>query len=161
MGRRGSTFRVELAIAAEARLRSAPRPWFRQGESPNRRCVLVVEDHADTLRAECEILGELSFEVVGVGSVADALAAARARSFDLVLSDLGLPDGTGLELMCQLHDRHGLTGIAVTGYGMEEDLSRTREAGFLEHVVKPITLQRLASAIERVLVAKGEAGTPV
>ena len=51
--------------------------------------------------------------------------------------------------MRRLRDRHGLTGIALTGYGMEEDLKRSREAGFVEHLVKPITFQRLEAAVER------------
>jgi CheY-like chemotaxis protein len=111
--------------------------------------VLLIEDHADTLSAVRELLAELSCEILAVGSVQEALAAAEAQSFDLVLSDLGLPDGSGLELMRQLRDRYGLAGIALTGYGMKDDVRQSREAGFVDHLVKPITFQRLAGAIER------------
>jgi CheY-like chemotaxis protein len=84
-----------------------------------------------------------------VGSLNEAIAAAQENSFDLVLSDLGLPDGSGLDLMRQLRDRHGLSGIAVSGYGTEQDLKQAREAGFVDHLVKPITFERISEAIER------------
>ena len=158
----GATFRVELeALRGEE---PAPVPPHRTGirSAPlSPRSILVVEDHADTLRAECEILRELAFEVVGVGTVAAALAAAQKQGFDVVLSDLGLPDGTGHDLMLQLRERHGLTGIAVTGYGMEDDVRRSREAGFVEHVVKPITFQRLSAAVSRFFSAQKPGGAGV
>jgi CheY-like chemotaxis protein len=69
--------------------------------------------------------------------------------FDLVVSDLGLPDGTGLDLMRRLRDLYGLSGIAVTAFGIQEDLHQSREAGFVAHLVKPITFDRLAGAIAR------------
>lgn len=84
-----------------------------------------------------------------MSSVREALAAAEAQPFDLVLSDLGLPDGNGLELMARLRERYGLSGIAVTGYGMEDDVRRSSEAGFVDHLVKPITFARLENAIDR------------
>ncbi len=148
---RGATFRVELARCEEAgaaRVQGVERRVTRPARA---RRILLVEDHADTLAAASGLLGELSCEVVGATSVAEALAAAAAAAvpFDLVISDLGLPDGSGLDLMRRLRDRHGLSGIAVTGYGMEEDLRRSREAGFVDHVVKPITFERLEGAVER------------
>ncbi len=113
------------------------------------RRILLVDDHADTLVAARGLLEELSCRVVTAASVEEALAAARRGPFDLVISDIGLPDGSGFDLMQVLRERYGLAGIAVTGYGMEADLRRTREAGFVEHLVKPVTFQRLAGAIER------------
>ena len=79
---------------------------------------------------------DLGHEVTVAGSVSDGLAAAAAiqggggDGIDLVLSDLGLPDASGLDLMRELSHRYGLKGIALSGYGMEEDLRRSREAGF-------------------------------
>ena len=67
----------------------------------------------------------------------------RAEKFDLVVSDLGLPDGDGRDLMKELHDRDGLSGIAISGYGMEEDIEKSRAAGFAEHLTKPIQMQEL------------------
>jgi CheY-like chemotaxis protein len=81
------------------------------------------------------------------GSVAEALKAAEGADFDVLVSDLGLPDGTGCELMRQIRDRHPLRGIAMSGYGMEEDVRRSREAGFSEHLVKPVDIASLERAI--------------
>lgn len=117
--------------------------------SPEVRRVLLVEDHADTLAAARELLTGLSCHVVTATCVEDALEAVRTAPFDLVISDLGLPDGSGVDLMRILRRRHGLSGIAVSGYGMEEDLRRSLEAGFVDHLVKPITFQRLENAISR------------
>ena len=147
---RGATFRVELATLAAAAPPDRPAlPPPSGAPAPGLRRVLFVEDHPDTLDAARELLAELSCDVVCASSIEEALAAAESHTFDLVLSDLGLPDGNGLDLMRRLRDRHGLAGIALTGYGMEEDLKRSREAGFLEHLVKPITFQRLEAAVER------------
>jgi signal transduction histidine kinase/ActR/RegA family two-component response regulator len=144
---RGATFRLELAVS-RAKPQSRPVRLVSPGGGPRWR-ILIVEDHADTLTATHQLLEELSCESFPARSLKEALAAAEAQAFDLVLSDLGLPDGSGLELMRRLHDRYGLLGIAVTGYGMEDDVRRGREAGFVDHLVKPITFQKLASAIER------------
>ena len=145
---RGATFRVDLALCGAApspRAENLLRAVF-PGES---RRILLVEDHADTLRAAQDLLTELSCVVVSAGGVEEALAAAENEPFDLVISDIGLADGSGFDLMRRLRERHGLAGIAVTGYGMASDLRRGLEAGFVEHLVKPITFQRLAGAIER------------
>jgi signal transduction histidine kinase/CheY-like chemotaxis protein len=153
----GATFRVELEVLPG--MAPAARPAPHAAASPFRletRRVLLVEDHVDTLSAARALLAELACDVVAATSVREALAAAQAQPFDLVLSDLGLPDGNGLELMAHLRDRYGLSGIAVTGYGMEEDLRRSREAGFVDHLVKPITFSRLESAIDRFFDAREE-----
>jgi CheY-like chemotaxis protein len=147
---RGSTFRVELEAVSGAELPSQVGQASGASSPPaGTRRVLLIEDHVDTLEAARELLEELSCEVVAVGSSQEAVAAAQSQTFDLVLSDLGLPDGSGLDLMRQLREQHGLAGIALTGYGMEEDVRRSREAGFVDHLVKPITFQQLAGAIER------------
>ena len=80
--------------------------------------------------------------------MAGALRRPRPRAgVDLVISDLGLPDGTGLDLMRELGGRYGLRGIALSGYGMDEDIQRSRDAGFAPHLTKPVTLQMLQEAI--------------
>ncbi len=68
-------------------------------------------------------------------------------AFDAVVSDLGLPDGTGMELMASLRDEHGLRGVALSGYGMEEDIRRSRSAGFVAHLVKPVRFEDLQRAL--------------
>jgi PAS domain S-box-containing protein len=109
--------------------------------------LLIVEDHADTALLLKRLLEGSGFAVETAGSVAEALKAADSAHFDVLVSDLGLPDGTGCELMRQMRDRHPLKGIAMSGYGMEEDLRRSREAGFSEHLVKPVDISSLERAI--------------
>ena len=111
--------------------------------------ILVVEDHPDTRDMLTRVLR--SHTVRAVGTVAAALEAAQAEAFDLVVSDLGLPDASGLELMRQLNERYGLRGIALTGFGMEEDLEKGRDVGFVEHMTKPVDLKALRVAVERVV----------
>ena len=65
-----------------------------------------------------------------------------------MVSDLGLPDGTGLELMERLRTEHGLTGVALSGYGMEQDVRRSRDAGFAAHLVKPVNFEDLRRALQ-------------
>ena len=92
---------------------------------------------------------------MAVNTVAAALAAAAHETFDLVISDLGLPDGSGVEMMRVLRDRHGLRGVALSGYGTDEDLQRTREAGFVMHLVKPIRIGDLRRVLNE--LAQGSA----
>jgi two-component system, chemotaxis family, CheB/CheR fusion protein len=114
--------------------------------------ILLVEDHADTAEAMADLLRLIGHQVTVAGSVAAALAAAGDDHgrIDLVLSDLGLPDGSGQDLMRELTRLYGLRGIALSGYGMEDDVRRSREAGFLRHLTKPIDLQMLTAAIRQV-----------
>jgi len=114
--------------------------------------ILLVEDHEQTAKALRRLLSNLGYAVEWRASVADALDAAGRLPFDLVLSDIGLPDGSGLELMRELRERHRLSGIALSGYGMEQDLASSAAAGFLEHLVKPISKDLLGAALRRHLV---------
>jgi len=109
--------------------------------------LLLVEDHESTLRTLAMVLQRDGHQVSTARSVGLALETAERQEFDLVISDLGLPDGTGIELMEKLRARHGLPGIALSGYGMEEDRIRTRKAGFLAHLLKPVQIADLRRAL--------------
>ncbi|HSK77293.1 MAG TPA: ATP-binding protein [Thermoanaerobaculia bacterium] len=114
--------------------------------------ILLVEDHPDTAAAMAELLRAVGHRVETAGSVAQALTIAETNDsggFDLVLSDLGLPDGSGLELMRELSARYGWRGIALSGYGMEEDVRQSLAAGFQTHLTKPINVQALKAAIHQ------------
>ncbi len=107
--------------------------------------ILLVEDHPDTAAVMADLLGGFGHQVTVAGGVAAALAAVADLAngggrppLDLVISDLGLPDGNGLELMRELSRRYGLKGIALSGYGMEEDRIKSLQAGFSRHLTKPI-----------------------
>ena len=87
-------------------------------------------------------------------TVAAALDAVSERAFDVLICDIGLPDGNGYELMTELRGSHGITGIALTGYGMEEDVSRSQAAGFITHLTKPVTVQALDGALSATFARK-------
>jgi CheY-like chemotaxis protein len=97
-----------------------------------------------------KLLGRLGYQTTTATDISAALHAARVKHFDLIISDLGLPDGNGHELMRQIRDIYDIRGIALSGYGMEEDVRRSSEAGFNEHLTKPVDLDRLEAAIRRV-----------
>jgi len=124
-------------------------PGETQGETPGSgRSILLVEDHLATLQTVSSVLRRWGYQVTTAGSATDALKAAATQTFDLLISDLGLPDGTGMELMDKLRSEYGLRGIALSGYGMEEDIQRSREAGFVAHLVKPIHLADLRNLLK-------------
>ena len=112
--------------------------------------ILVVEDHEPTRCVMTKLLADLGHLPVSAGGIESALRAVESNPIDLVISDLGLPDGTGHELMRAIRRRFDIRGIALSGYGMEEDLRRSEEAGFAEHLIKPVDLGRLEAAIRRV-----------
>ncbi len=147
---KGATFVVELPTSKVAKTNSMPFRKHGDTELLARteprmtvRRILLVEDHAPTLQVLSSLLGRSGYEVIAVSSIAAAMAAVTTGTFDLVISDLGLPDGTGIQLMSGLRDRFGLRGIALTGYGMEEDMVMAREAGFIAHLVKPVHIAEL------------------
>lgn len=149
---RGATFRVELHTVAPAQAPAdQPTPDLPASRPERRLRILVVEDHADTANLFARLLGSLGYEVQCAGAVQDALQSARASDFDLVISDLGLPDGSVLELMRALRKQYHVKGICLSGYGMDEDIRRSREAGFAEHLTKPVDVQALQAAIERAM----------
>ena len=113
--------------------------------------ILLVEDHPDTAEAMADLLRLSGHEVTVAGSVAGGLAAAESGAFDLLLSDLGLPDGSGQDLMRELGRRYHLKGIALSGYGMEDDVRRSHEAGFARHLTKPVNRQALETTIRQVV----------
>jgi CheY-like chemotaxis protein len=125
-----------------------------QSEAPVR--ILLVEDHEDTAALVSTVLGLCGCEVQVVGGLIDALKAVGGSPFAVIMSDLGLPDGTGLDLMRQLRSRGVTTpAIAMTGYGRESDIQQSHEAGFCEHLVKPVDVDLLQSVVTRVLATAG------
>ena len=112
--------------------------------------VLVVEDHEPTLTVLTRLLRQQGHDVLTASTVRDALLLAGNHTFDAVISDIGLPDGSGIDLMRQLTQKHGLRGIALSGYGMPQDRVMTQQAGFLAHLVKPINFEQLRDALKRI-----------
>ncbi len=97
-------------------------------------------------------------KVEAVADVATALTTAGRQEFDLMISDLGLPDGNGIDLLRALREQ-GVTmpAIALSGYGQEQDLQQSREVGFAAHLTKPVNHWQLQDAIARVVGHGGPA----
>jgi CheY-like chemotaxis protein len=112
--------------------------------------LLFVEDDAVSVLAFTQVLRADGHEVTTAHSLAEARAAAAVQTFDFVICDLGLPDGSGLDLMPELRDRYGLRGIALSGYSDAEHRRRAREAGFVDYLAKPAFPEDVISAIERI-----------
>jgi PAS domain S-box-containing protein len=148
---KGATFVLELPAR-----RRASRPGSRTGsrnplaEDEGGLNILMVEDHKDTRTSMEHLLKRARHVVHSVESASQALAAAAGSTFDLVISDLGLPDMSGIDLMRRLRDEFGLQGIAVSGYGMDDDIQRSKEAGFLHHLTKPIRMDQLRRLLQEV-----------
>jgi PAS domain S-box-containing protein len=145
---RGATFTLRMPLAREVARTTPATPM--PALSPGRR-ILLVEDNEDTAALLAELLQLHGYAVKTAGSVSSALRLADSESFDLVLSDLGLPDGTGLDLMRQLIARRPVPGVALSGYGFERDVQEAKAAGFREHLTKPVNPGRLLQVLSRVL----------
>ena len=147
---RGATFVVTLPTMVG--VQSVPaemEPDAAEGRRPVKPLrILLVEDHADTARIMRWLLTADGHAVQWAGDVAAGLKLAAAHEFDLLMSDLGLPDGTGVDLMRRLRqDGSTLPGIVLSGYGQDQDVARSREAGFSVHLVKPLSPRKLRDAI--------------
>lgn len=117
--------------------------------SPPRRIrwILLVEDHHDTALILRRLLEGHDYQVRIADSVHGALAAAGEQPFDLLISDIGLPDGSGLELMRSLQKIQPIKGVALTGFGRDDDVQNSRDAGFYAHITKPVNFKRLQAVI--------------
>jgi len=153
----GSTFRLTLPFdgcdddeITPHPVQSSPSPAA--GEHLQRPLrILLVEDHADTAAVLGRLLHRMGHDVLAAGDVATALALAKTEMsntpIDVVMSDLGLPDGSGLDLMRQLSTDYGLRGIALSGFGMDSDFEESIAAGFWRHLVKPIDIETLRATL--------------
>ena len=142
---RGSTFTITLPTAeAVAPISEPVRMRPRGGDKIK---LLLVEDHVDTARALFRLLENRGYDTETVSSVATAWEKIERGKFDLILCDLGLPDGTGIDLIKKVRRTHATPAIALTGFGMQEDVDRAAKAGFDAHLTKPVDLQRLEATI--------------
>ena len=108
----------------------------------------MVENHPDTLESLQIYLEESGHTVHSAGTVAEALATLPNANFDVLISDVGLPDGTGWELLQHLELSRPIYAIAMSGFGMNADHARSRAAGFRHHVLKPFPLGELDALLE-------------
>ena len=152
---KGATFtvRLPLLLTKVAGPATPPTSEAPPPSVPTRSLrILLVEDHGDTATILKRLLMGKGHEVERAGDVATALKLAEEQTFDLLLSDLGLPDSSGLDLMRAIQaKRLKLPGIALSGYGQEKDIEQCREAGFVALLVKPVSLPKLEEAIAKVV----------
>ncbi len=116
--------------------------------------LLLVDDHIDTCTGMKMMLERRGYDISVAHSADQAVQKASSEDFDLLISDIGLPDRDGYELMSELRKSKGVPGIALSGFGAEADVSKARDAGFSEHLTKPINFERLEEAIRRLLESK-------
>jgi signal transduction histidine kinase/CheY-like chemotaxis protein len=145
---KGAVFTVELAAIAPRGKAEAP-PCASDGKERSLK-ILLVEDHPDTMQVMTKLLEKSGHQVIQAESVMKAKELESIETFDLLISDLGLPDGSGLDIMRQAKGHRGIPGIALSGFGTEEDIRQSREAGFEEHLVKPINFKALLQTIRKV-----------
>jgi signal transduction histidine kinase len=152
----GATFAVEL--------NTVERPVERDGHREDRpadrkpkpavsgqRRVLLVDDHHDTCLGMKRMLERRGYQITVAHSAEQAVEKVRTQDFDLLISDIGLPDRSGYELMREVRLNKRLPGIALSGFGSEQDVNQAKEAGFAEHLTKPINFERLEKTIQTLL----------
>ncbi len=150
----GAVFTVELPLAKKITIeqqKGSNSPSQDHAEifkkTADSMAILLVEDHEITRTVLVQLLTRRNYKVIAVDSIAKAREMARLYKFDLLISDIGLPDGNGNDLMNEFRAEFGLKGIALTGYGMEEDIARGKAAGFVTHLIKPVRIQSLENAL--------------
>lgn len=149
----GATFTVTLGTVAAPLSTSGSSPA--QPRSASSLALLIVEDHEASRMVLQQLLTLHGHSVTTASTVREALNAYEAGHFDAVISDLGLPDGSGFELMAQIQSIRPVPAIALTGYGMEGDLQGSKEAGFFAHLVKPLNVNDLKQMLVRVEDLRG------
>ncbi|MFN2542068.1 MAG: ATP-binding protein [Chthoniobacterales bacterium] len=144
----GSTFRVRLAVMARQD-KSDAKPK-RQRQRPRRTLrILLVEDHGDTRRILARLLAHFGHQIAVADCQQSALEMLRSRPFDVVLSDISLPDGSGYDVISEAKRDHHVAGIALTGYGTDEDIRRGKAAGFDFHLTKPVDFHELRTVLDQ------------
>jgi DNA-binding response OmpR family regulator len=118
-----------------------------KGPDQSRMKILLVEDHGDTAQALVRLLTTRGYQVQTAGTVAAGIEAIQRGKFDLLLCDIGLPDGTGFQLLERVRASCKTPALALSGFGMEEDVTKSKQAGFDAHLTKPVNFQKLEAAI--------------
>jgi DNA-binding response OmpR family regulator len=113
--------------------------------------ILLVDDDADTARVFQHLLRIDGYAVSLAADMAAALNHLETQPFDLLITDIELPDGSGLDLLQRARLRQPLKGIVVTGHGEEAHRQKARQVGFDEYMVKPVDLVAVRQTIGRVL----------
>ena len=144
---RGAVFTVRVPGAFAATSEPSQRRLTNGNGALRPLRILLVEDHDDTSRALRDALSENGHVVAVEHDVASALRTARSGEHDLLISDIGLPDGSGVDLIMQIAPRPTRGAIALSGFGMDADVRRSLAAGFNRHLTKPVDIEQLERVI--------------
>jgi PAS domain S-box-containing protein len=144
----GTMFRVMFDVMPDrvGRSRVAARTPHKQTKSLR---ILLVEDHGDTRQTLSRLLKHFGHNISEADCTQRALEIIRSQVFDIVLSDIGLPDGSGYDVISQAKRKQRVKGVALTGFGTDEDIRRGREAGFDFHLTKPVDVHELRSILDQ------------
>ena len=156
---RGATFVIELpnvvpssADSSSSKIETQPSAIDATQDVATYPRILLVEDHVDSVGPMQLFLQASGYHVTTAENVEAALQRAAQEEFDLLVSDIGLPDGTGEDLIRQLREKgYNLPAIALSGYGMQQDIERSRAAGFQVHLIKPVSPQQLQTTIDQLI----------
>jgi two-component system CheB/CheR fusion protein len=110
--------------------------------------ILIVEDHADTAEVLRKLRGPAGHDVVLAHTIHEAMERAHEAPFSRLLCDIGLPDGTGLDLVRIMKSEcPGIRAIALSGYAMQQDIDQALQAGFDAHLAKPVSFEQLLTCV--------------
>ena len=151
----GATFTIEIPLlgadpAADPKLMRAGKNGNSPLQSTGR--ILLVEDNADTSQALQMLLERRGYTVIAAHTVEAAVEIAKTYHCDIVISDIGLPDGTGIDMIRKLNLIRPTRAIAMSGFGMDDDIRKSLAAGFQAHLVKPVNFDQLNEALQALLV---------
>lgn len=110
--------------------------------------VFIVENNDDTRITLSQLLAVMGHEVRSASTMKEALAKLPHADADVIVSDIGLPDGDGWEMLQRLRLPRPAYAIAISGYGMDEDRARSLAVGFRHHLVKPMDIEKLENLLE-------------
>src|SRR5579863_2372489 len=150
---KGSTFTVSFATAEAHQTARAVASTSAAPAAPRGAAILIAEDHVDTAEVMTRLLCNLGHQAESCGTLAEALVRIRQRHFDLIITDVGLPDGTGIELLHHIREQSSIPAIAMTGYATETYKTEYEKAGFNGYLTKPVSFDRLDAMISQLLQA--------
>jgi PAS domain S-box-containing protein len=145
----GATFKVTLDTSPEEDGKNG-KSFRASKRSAKKLRILLVEDHQDTRHTLSRLLTHFGHQITVAGDRRSALHIMASQNFNLILCDIGLPDGSGYEVVSEAKRQHPVKAVAITGFGTEADVRRSTEAGFDFHLVKPVDLRELQDVLDEV-----------
>ncbi len=145
----GATFKVTLDAVPEGAEKTGMDSHAPKKPAKSLR-ILLVEDHGDTRHTLSRLLTHFGHQISVADNRESALEIVASQKFDVVLCDIGLPDGSGYDVITEAKRKQAVKAVALTGFGTDEDIRRGKEAGFDFHLVKPVDFHDLRSVLDQV-----------